>query len=606
MRRSHLRFLLVSMLAVLALVVAACGSDDNNDSNSGGSSTSASKSGSGGGDVGTDNTKAANVQGKKGGHITMLAGSDVDFLDPGRSYFTQGYMVIYPTQRTLYSFKPQDSAKPVPDLAESDPQISSDKKTITVKIRKGVKFSPPVNREVTSKDVKYSFERFFSENVGGQYASYFSAIQGAPSSPTKGVKPISGIETPDDQTIVFHLKDASAVPVAAALVMPITAPVPEEYAKKFDAKNPSTYNTHLVATGPYMVKNDSKGNAIGYKAGKSIELVRNPNWDANTDYRPAYLDGVSIRTNASDANVASKQVLSGQSMLFDANPPANIIKEVATQIKDQYVQIPSGGYRYFPINTTIKPFDNINVRRAVLAGFDRNAARLARGGKFTADIPTHFLPPDFPGFNEAGGFDGPGFDFLSTKNESGDPNLAAQYMKKAGYPSGKYTGNEEFLMVSANVDPNKAQAEVAKAQFEKLGFHIRLRLVPQDSVYNDWCQVPSKKVAVCGGAGWFKDFADPQSMLEPVFAGYTIPKTGLNNNMAQLRDPKVDAAMKKAALLDGEERLKAWGDIDKMITGDAPAIPFVWDKTTLIRSKNVNGVANGYYTAWDFAWTSLK
>jgi peptide/nickel transport system substrate-binding protein len=179
-------------------------------------------------------------------------------------------------------------------------------------------------------------------------------------------------------------------------------------------------------------------------------------------------------------------------------------------------------------------------------------------------------------------------------------------MKKAGYPSGKYTGGGEFLMVSANVDPNKAQSEVAKAQFEKLGFKIRLRLVPQDAVYNDWCQVPSKKVAVCGGAGWFKDFADPQSMLEPVFAGYTIPKTGLNNNMAQLRDPKVDAAMKKAALLGGEERLKAWAEIDKMITGDAAAIPFVWDKTTLIHSKNVNAVANGYYTAWDFSFTSIK
>ncbi|MCW2996226.1 MAG: hypothetical protein JWQ18_3721, partial [Conexibacter sp.] len=592
MHRSRLRFLLAGTFAVLALFVAACGGDDSSSSStssSSGSSTSSAKA------SGTDNTKAADTPGKKGGKITMLAGSDVDFLDPGHTYYTQGYMVVYPTQRTLYSFKPQDSAKPVADLAEGDPVISADKKTVTVKIKTGVKFSPPVNRAVTSKDVKYAFERFFSVNVGGQYGNYFSSIVGAPASPTTGVKPISGIETPDDQTIVFHLKDASAVPVAAALVMPITAPVPEDYAKKFDAKNPSTYNTHVVATGPYMVKNDAKGNTTGYKAGKSIDLVRNPNWDPKTDYRPAYLDEVVMRTNASDANVASKQVLAGSDMLFDANPPANIIKEVATKIKDQYTQIPSGGYRYFPINTTIKPFDNINVRRAILAGFDRNAARLARGGKFTADLPTHFLPPDFPGFAEAGGFKGPGFDFLSTKNESGDPALAASYMKKAGFPSGKYTGSQEFLMVSANVDPNKAQSEVAKAQLEKLGFKIRLRLVPQDAVYNDWCQVPAKKVAVCGGAGWFKDFADPQSMLEPVFAGYTIPKSGLNNNMAQLRDPKVDAAMKKAILLGGEERLKAWGDIDKMITGDAPAIPFVWDKTTLIRSKDVLGVANGYY-----------
>jgi peptide/nickel transport system substrate-binding protein len=586
------------MLVVLAFVVAACGSDNKSSSSS--SSSSSKKT------AGNDNKSAAEAQAKKGGKITMLAGSDVDYLDPGHTYFTQGYMVVYPTQRTLYSFKPQDSAKPVPDLAEGDPQVSADKKTVTVKIRTGVKFSPPVNREVTSKDVKYAFERFFSVNVGGQYGSYFTSIEGVPSAPTKGVKPISGITTPDNQTLVIKLKEPAAVPVAAALVMPITAPVPEEYAKQYDAKNPSTYNTHVVATGPYMVKNNSSGSTTGYKAGKSIDLVRNPNWDAKTDYRPAYVDEVFIRTNASDANVASKQVLNGQSMLFDANPPANIVKEVATKIKDQYTQVPSGGFRYFPMNTTIKPFDNVDVRRAVLAGFDRNAARLARGGKFTADLPTHFLPPQFPGFEEAGGFNGPGYDFLNKQNEQGDMAKAAEYMKKAGYPSGKYTGNEEFLMVSANVDPNKAQAEVAKAQFEKLGFKFRLRLVPQDAVYTEWCQVPPKKVAVCGGSGWFKDFADPQSMLEPTFAGYAIAKTQGNNNLAQLNDPKVDAAMKKAALLDGPERLKAWGEIDKMITNDAPAVPFVWDKTTLIRSKNVNAVANGYYTAWDFSFTSIK
>ena len=42
----------------------------------------------------------------------------------------------------------------------------------------------------------------------------------------------------------------------------------------------------------------------------------------------------------------------------------------------------------------------------------------ARGGKFIGDIPTHFLPPGIPGFEEAGGLEGPGFDFL--KNPRGD------------------------------------------------------------------------------------------------------------------------------------------------------------------------------------------
>jgi peptide/nickel transport system substrate-binding protein len=596
MSGNRLRFLVVSALAALALVVAACGGDSN-------SSSSSKKTNTAGASGTADTTPTA---GKQGGKLTMLAASDVDYLDPGHTYYTAGEQVDGAMGRTLYTIGPKDPGKTIPDIATGDPQISADKKTVTVTLKKGIKFSPPVNREVTSKDVKYAFERFFSVNVGGQYASYFNMITGAPKSPTKGVKPVPGIETPDDSTIVFKLDSPVAVSFAAALVMPITTPVPEEYAKKFDAKNPSTYNTHVVASGPYMVKNDSSGNLVGYKAGKSIDLVRNPNWDPKTDDRPAYLDEIFIRTNASDPNVSARQVIDGQNMILDTNPPANILKELVTKIKDQYTTVPSGGYRYFPMNNTIKPFDNVNVRRAVLAAFDRNAARLARGGKYVGDLPTHFLPPDFPGFTESGGYDGPGYDFLSKKNESGDMALAASYMKKAGFASGKYDGGGEFLMIGANADPGKAQAEVAAAQFEKLGFKMKLRLVPQDAVYTEWCQVPDKKVAVCGGAGWFKDFIDPQSMLEPTFAGYTIAKGGGNNNLAQLNDPKVDAAMKAAALLDGDARNKAWAEIDKMITNDAPAVPFVWDKTTLVRSKNVNAVPNPYLALWDFTYTSIK
>jgi peptide/nickel transport system substrate-binding protein len=590
MTRSQLRLLLASVVAALALVVSACGGDD--DSGSGGSS--------GGGNAAQQETGG----GKTGGVLRQLGASDVDYLDPGHTYYTGGYQVAYATHRALYAFKPDNATEPVPDLAADKPQISEDLKKVTVKIKPGVKFSPPVNREVTSKDVKYAFERFFSVNVGGQYGTYFSSIAGTPKSPTKGVKSISGIQTPDDQTIVFNLSRPEGVLIAAALVMPITMPVPEEYAKEFDAKNPSTYNTHVVATGPYMVKNNAQGNTVGYQAGKSIDLVRNPNWDKSTDFRPAFLDGIQMTTNDSNAAVSAQQVLTGSHLALDTNPPAAQLRDAVTNRKGQFVQLPGGGYRYFPLNTTIKPLDNADVRRAIVAAFDRDAALKARGGKFTGDIPTHFLPPGIPGFEEAGGAAGPGFDFL--KNPRGDMTVATNYMKKAGYPSGKYTGNEELLLIAANADPGKAQAEVAKAQLEKLGFKIQFRTVPQDAVYTEWCQVPKKQVAICGSAGWFKDFTDPQSMLDPTFKGANIFKEGGNNNLAQLDVPAIDQAMTKAAALQGAERLKAWAEIDKMITEQAPAVPFSWDKTTIIWSKDVNGVGNGYYDTLDFAFTSFK
>ena len=71
--------------------------------------------------------------------------------------------------------------------------------------------------------------------------------------------------------------------------------MPEEYARSSTPRTPSTYDTNVAFTGPYMVKNDAKGNLVGYEPGKRIELVRNPNWDAETDYRPAYLDRIGSR-----------------------------------------------------------------------------------------------------------------------------------------------------------------------------------------------------------------------------------------------------------------------------------------------------------------------
>ena len=64
--------------------------------------------------------------------------------------------------------------------------------------------------------------------------------------------------------------------------------------------------------------------------------------------------------------------------------------------------------------------------------------------------------------------------------------------------------------------------------------------------------------------------------------------------------------MDDAAVLKGDERYQAWGEIDKMITEQAPAVPFVWDNTNLIHSKNLNAVGNAYYNSFDFTFTSIK
>src|SRR3954454_6628552 len=101
---------------------------------------------------GGDKQKSApREQGRQGGSATLLLPTDVDYLDPGHTYYTPGYVVAYATQRPLYSPVPGSNV-PAPDLASGKPEISGDEMTITVHLRKGVRFAPPVDRAVTSKD----------------------------------------------------------------------------------------------------------------------------------------------------------------------------------------------------------------------------------------------------------------------------------------------------------------------------------------------------------------------------------------------------------------------------------------------------------------------
>ncbi len=123
---------------------------------------------------------------------------------------------------------------------------------------------------------------------------------------------MKGIETPNKHEIVFHLTEPKGQLVADALVLPLTAAVPKEYAEKFDKNKPSNYADYEVATGPYMLKNNSEGKVlgIGYIPGKSATLVRNPNWNPKTDYRPAYLNEIDIKIGGT-SSVIGRQVLEG-------------------------------------------------------------------------------------------------------------------------------------------------------------------------------------------------------------------------------------------------------------------------------------------------------
>ena len=575
---------------MLSLTVVACGSSSSSDTSTKVGAVPAEQS----------------LTGKTGGNLTVVASSDVDYIDPGAAYYQFTFMVTTATQRALYSFGPDDAVDAVPDLATKAADVSSDGKTVTVKIRSDVKFSPPVDRAATSADVKYAIERAFLPTVANGYAgAYFGDIIGVQEFQDGKATEISGIDTPDDTTIVFNLNRGTGGVVAGALALPISAPVPKEYAAKFDAKNPSTYGVNQVATGPYMIEADAKGALTGYEPGKKINLVRNPNWDRATDFRKAYLDTIKIEEGNDDTTVASRQILSGNGQVNgDFGPPPPVLKQIVNSTPDQLALTPSGGLRYVSLNTTLAPFNNLNVRKAVLAVFDREAMRATRGGPLLGPIANHFIPPAMGGFDEAGGLTGTGVDFL--KYPKGNLALAKEYMKKGGFPSGMYTGSQQLLMVGTSGGAAQKSSEVAAAQLEKLGFKPKLRLVTQDSMYTKFCNVPKAKVVICPNVGWLKDFADPQTILDPTFNGKNIVDVN-NSNWPQLNVASVNSAMDSAEVVVGADaRNKAWAAIDRQITAQAPAVPWIWDDTANIRSTNVAGVINKFNSNWDLSFTSLK
>ncbi|MFI5121943.1 MAG: ABC transporter substrate-binding protein [Vicinamibacteria bacterium] len=604
--RTKLRWLLaLGAIVAVALTVSACGSDD--------SSTSAS-------DTSANNEFApiteAPSDAKQGGDLTVISASDVDYIDPGASYYQYSYMVTSATQSNLEGYAPGDVEQATPLLATDHPTVSDDGKTVTYTLRDDVKFSPPVNRVATAADVKYAIERSLLPGVPNGYVQTYlagvdgidQAVKAAQANPTGGAPDISGITAPDDTTLVIKLTNTTSLGVIGALTLPVSAPVPEEYAKTYDAENPSTYGEHQVSTGPYMIENDADGALTGYTPNKEIHLIRNPNWTASdADFRPAFLDSITFQEGFADTVSAGKKILAGSAEVNgDFSTPPGVIKQAATSGEQgQLTVTPSGGNRYIALNTQEPPFDDINVRKAVIAGSNRTDLRNTRGGELVGPVATHFLPPDFPGFEEAGGLEGTGLDFVS--NPDGDPAVSAEYFKKAGMSSGKCEGPDcTITMVGDDSPPGSDTAEVFKSQLEEMGFDVNFQKVTHDIMYTKFCSVPENAPDVCPNVGWLKDFNDGQSMLDPTFNGQNVVPEN-NSNWPQLNVEAINKAIDDAALIDDlDARNQAWGDVDTQITEQAPAVPWVWDNQANIQSADVAGVINKFNANWDLSFTSLK
>ena len=586
MRLSRLTLIPLAVVAC-AIVVTACGSSSSNSSSSTSSSGGLSLNG-------LANTKPNTSAQHMGGTLNMISAEGWEHLDPAASYFQIDYLVVYATQSPLYTFTPT-SDNPTPLLASGPPQISADGKTVTVHIKSGWKFSPPVNRAVTSKDVAWAFSRMFNTNTQNGYASGYFPIVGAPSSATTD-KPISGISTPNDTTVVFHLTKPFGKTMAEALTLPATSAAPAGLTTAADKSSPSKWDsdpTTQAFTGPYMIKS--------YSPGRNVTLVRNPNWSRSVDgIRPAYSDKIVWNAGA-DATVAARQTLDSTNLLMADGPPASVLKTAYQTKKTQLSIAPLGAY-YAALNVTVPPFNNLNLRKAAIAAQDRSAYLLARGGQLVGHVSTHFIYPEVPGFTQAGGNAGFGEDYVA--NPKGNMTVACKYMKLAGYPNCKYTGSASVTIVGANSDPGPQEMQIVQNGLNALGFKTTIKAVPQQTMYSKFCGYVKAHINVCPTAGWIEDFPDPYAALFVPFSGEAIVPIN-NANWANLNDPKVNKLIDQGAGISNlSQRYQVFAQADKAIVDSAAAIPEIWANNALVEGSKVHGVLDPWNDDWNLSFSS--
>jgi peptide/nickel transport system substrate-binding protein len=598
---------------LLCLAVAACGSSSSSNSGSASSSSSGTaalplKPG--------ENPLAESISGgKQGGTLNVLSSEGFQHLDPGSAYFALDYGVIDAMQRPLFMFMPNSQTVLSPDLATAMPTtanggVTDGGKTITIHIEPGVKYAPPVNRTVTSQDVAYAIERMADPNVGNEYwSAYFqNAIVGAANA--KG-GPISGISTPNSTTIVIHLTSTVANTIIQALSLPASAPVPESVVAPLDKHAPTKFGvTELTADGPYMIEGEQNGNNIssGYTPAKSLTLVRNPNWSASTyagPYKPpAYLNQIDISLGG-NPSVIGPQVLKGSDMVEFDTPTHATVEEAYLHYPSQITFTTGAGDHYMTLNNSQPPFNNVNLRRAVYANLDRDAIVKEKGGALTGEPATHFIYPGTEGFTQAGGYAGPNFPWAI--HTSGDLAVAQQYMKKAGYPSGKYTGNATVSIVASdNGQDELAINQIVKQDFTQLGFKVNLAQIDQSVMYTK-CETPKDEIDACPDGGWLRDFNDPFSILYPTLSKAAITPT-VTENFGQVQDPTLDSLMTKAHLaVDPTQAATLWGQADTYAVNQAVSVPEDFDNQPNVFASDVHWVGD----VWDegevnFSYTSLK
>ncbi|WP_392962589.1 ABC transporter substrate-binding protein [Streptomyces sp. LN245] len=556
MRRSALAA--IAAIGSASLLVAGCSKADDNKN--------------------TDNTKSAganaattdvvNASTQKGGTVTYEYSDVPDSFDPGNTYYAYMYNLSRLYARPLMTFQPGAGEKGntlVPDLAASAGVPSDGGKTWTYKLRAGLKYQD--GTAITSKDVKYAVERSnFARDVlslGPNYFQQFLVGGDKYKGPykDKSAKGLSSIETPDDTTVVFHLKTAFQE-FDYLVASPQTAPVPQAKDNGVD------YVKNIVSSGSYKFES--------YADGKQAVLVRNENWDAKTDpLRKQYPNKIVVNLKVA-AETIDKDVLAGDAIDLGGGGVQAATQAQLLSSADKKANTDNtygGRLVYMAINTKVKPFDNVACRKAVQFAIDKVSVQTAEGGPVRGDIASTVLPPDIPGYAKS--------DVYASAGSKGDAAKAKEQLKACGKSS-------ISTNISARSDrPQEIDAATAIINsLKKVGINASLKQYPSGKYFTDYAGVPkfTEKnniglIMMQWGADWPSGYGFQQQILN----GSAIGASG-NTNLSQYDNKDVNALLEKAiGTQDNAARNALYTEIDKKTMDDAVLVPLTYFKVLLAR-----------------------
>ena len=469
-----------------------------------------------------------NKQDASNGTKQLIVALDPDYetFDPGLAYEAYSMLVLHPVYDTLMQFE-DTLDTPKYGVAESH-EVSKDGLTYTFKLHKGIKFAS--GNPLTSKDVKWSVERSINLKGNGAFM-------------TDG---ITAIETPDDNTVVFRLKEADAA-FLTKLTYNAFAVVDSKLAMDNGATNASGANTadkaklwfdtHSAGSGPYVIES--------YTPKVEVVLTRNKNYWGSAPY----YDKVVLKS-IHDPGTQLMMLEKG-----DIDIAFNLGPEHTKQIQDKpgivIKKAQTMTLTFLLMNRDPKvsgPIANPDVQKAIRLALDYQGMQTMAGeGSITPVAPFQAgflgtLPPRDP-------------------KTAQNIEKAKELMKKAGYEKGFKTTLDVATLAAEGMDlPTLAQ----KIQNDLHQIGIETEIKTSDvMVALDPYRKGKQPLSLWY---WGPDYPDPNTQLA-FLPGNSV---GLRANWTAEMNPNLAELGKKAAAeVDKATRVKDLQEIQKSMDEDS-------------------------------------